>query len=158
MRMSKKTSRTGCWLWSSDDREFVAARAGLSGGAVRPAANAKLPRAGKQRNLSPELAARSMQCASRKWSSRLCVLINPILPCAFHWDHAGEMLETTSLAARNNLQRTSGSSISGLTKSQTFGTTPQSNDASVNEPSHADIHRHAQRQERKQHRRSTVTH
>jgi hypothetical protein len=46
-----------------------------------------------------------MQCASRKWSSRLCVLINPILPCAIHRDHAGEMPENTSLAARNNPQK-----------------------------------------------------
>ena len=30
--------------------------------------------------------------------------------------------------------------------------------ASIDEPAHADIHRHAQRQEREQHRRPTVTH
>jgi hypothetical protein len=30
--------------------------------------------------------------------------------------------------------------------------------ASVNEPAHADVHCHTQRQEREQHRRSTVTH
>ena len=38
----------------------------------------------------------------RERPSRLCVLINPILPGAIHRDHAGEILENLALAARNN--------------------------------------------------------
>jgi hypothetical protein len=79
----------------------VAANTGkmeMAGGAVRPAAIAGRFRAGEPGNLFPELPTRSLQCASRKWFSRLCVLMNPILPGAIHRDHAGEMFENTSLA------------------------------------------------------------
>jgi len=79
----------------------------------------------------------------------------PILPGAILRDHAGEILENRTLAAlqrpqivlwprkRPNLVRTS---------------SKNSGETSVDEPAHADIHCHAQRQERKQHRRSTVAH
>ncbi len=45
----------------------------------------------------PELPRRSLQLATRERSSRLCVLINPILPGAIHRDHAGEILEKSLL-------------------------------------------------------------
>jgi hypothetical protein len=63
--------------------------------------------------------------------------------------------ENSSLAARNNRMI-----VIECPKSQTFGRSLDQKDreSSVNEPAHADIHRHAERQERKQHRRSTVTH
>ncbi len=64
--------------------------------------------------LFPELPTRSMQCASRKWSSRLCVLINPILPSAIHRDHAGEMLENTSCGLKQSLDRFSAYQESNL--------------------------------------------
>jgi hypothetical protein len=79
----------------------------------------------------------------------------PILPRAIHQDQAGEILENLAPAARNNVKSLPGRAPQIHSRdSEPNG----SEDALVHEPAHADIHCHAQRQERKQHRRPTVTH
>jgi len=87
---------------------------------------------------------RQVSVAGVERFSRLCVLMNPN-PAgrAVHQDLAGEMLEN-----RNSC----GPDFSGGTQEVNLRV------RSVDEPAHADIHRRAQRQERKQHRRSAVTH
>jgi hypothetical protein len=74
---NKTRSRTRCWLRRSDRGKLMDTRFGAP--------------------------SRSLQLASRRFS-RLCVLINPVLPEAIHRDHAGEMLENPTLVARNNLE------------------------------------------------------
>jgi hypothetical protein len=85
-----------------------------------------------------------VQLVRRQRFSRLCVLMNPY-PAgrAVHPDLAGEIPEKMFSC---------GPEYSGGTQEVKLQI------RSVDEPAHADIHRHAQRQERKQHRRSAVTH
>jgi hypothetical protein len=141
--------------------------------AVWPEANAGKIHVGKTAFACPNRFARfarSLQSASREpcrmlrrpvsvvgaeRPSRLCVLINPILPRAIHRDQAGEILENLALAARNNRELYPGRTPLNLSARLRA---EWDRDALVNEPAHADIHCHAQRQERKQHRRPTVTH
>jgi len=69
-------------------------------------------------------------------------------------DLAGDMLQYVLLPAGSIPNRSGAAQELDLL---TLASPPCGN-ASVHEPAHADIHRHAQRQERKQHRRSAVTH
>jgi len=78
----------------------------------------------------------------------------PILPGAIHRDHAGEMFEFHSCRPRRSPDRFQAAQEPNLL----LHLAQTDRDASVHEPAHADIHRYAQRQERKQHRGSTVTH
>jgi hypothetical protein len=162
-------NRTGCWLWVSlrvsCRRVLEAAMAN-----VGPEAFAGMFHVGGTAFAIFARFARSLPGASREpcrrlrrpvsvvgaeRPSRLCVLIIPILPGAIHRDHAGEILQNLALTAGSypKLPSTAHHSIFSLRLSAELD-----RDASVHEPAHADIHCNAQRQERKQHRRSTVTH
>ena len=112
--------------------------------AVLPLAIEQVHRATGLGEKIPETSERLVQLVRRQRFSRLCVLMNPN-PAghAVHRDLAGEMLEN-----RNSC----GPDCSGGTQEVNLRV------RSVDEPAHADIHRRAQRQERKQHRRSAVTH
>jgi hypothetical protein len=128
----KQKSRSSSGLWQSDRRESVAACAGipnrrtssvlgdngnLAGEPVRLNLFAGKLRAAEEGSELPEMPARSLEGANCEpgcdtprpnpvagvaRSSRLCVLINPILPGAVHRDLAGESLELSFLAARTN--------------------------------------------------------
>ena len=65
------------------------------------------------------------------------------------------ILENLALAARNNPKLFPGRTLLNLSSRLP---SEWDRDASVHEPAHPDIHCHTERQERKQHRRSTVTH
>ncbi len=99
MRMSMKTSRTGCWCMMVDPiaESLWPSHAGAFRTPAGPFDLQLLQRVARSRQYSANLdsrTARAIRCnhASRKRSSRLCVLMNPILPGAIHRDHAGEIL------------------------------------------------------------------
>jgi hypothetical protein len=94
---------------------------------------------------SPENSARRVQLVHRKRFPRLCVLMNPY-PAgrSIHPDLAGDILEKNFFSCGPDC---SGGNTGG-----------ESASPSVDEPAHAHIHRRAQRQKRKQHRGSAVTH
>src|SRR5208283_2589622 len=98
--------RTGCWLRISCCRVLRAAMAGKY--AVWPEADAGKTHAGGTALACLDRSLRSSPKATREpWRlllrpvsvvgaerpSRLCVLINPILPGAIHRDQAGEILK-----------------------------------------------------------------
>ncbi len=158
---------------SSDCREFVAifARvvAKLLGGAVSPLACAWTNRANGaglesscmlppatefHRDAASRSTARFVQLMHCKRYARLCVLMNPILPgCGPSGPCRRKCFKTFLLQAHCALWLSPRGELVGC-RPKVF----PCRDASVHEPAHADIHRHAQRQERKQHRRSAVTH
>ena len=164
----------------SDCREFVANRsrapsdrspslgwnhAGVAGGAVPTLACARSRRAiGAEFPCldAPALCVQLLRC---QWFSRLCVLMNPILPGSrsirtwpakclkLELSRAGQFRGTQEVNLSNAVWAKGHPSDENLSLGPRFAPRP-----SVYEAAHADIHRHAQRQERKQHRRSAVTH
>ena len=154
-------NRTCFWLRRSCRRVFRAVMA------VRSETNAgKLQRA----SAGSDRFARSLQCASREpyrrlrrpvavvgaeRPSRLCVLINSILPGAFPRDQAGEILEKSCFCSPQRSRTVPGPHKQPNPFADGVSTLV---DASVHEAAHTDVHCHAQRQERKQHRRSAITH
>jgi hypothetical protein len=99
----------------------------------------------KPRIVFPDSSVRPVQLVRCQRLSRLCVLMNPC-PAgrAIHSDLAGKKSSKNPALVDRTL--------SGGTQEVKLQI------RSVDEPAHADIHHHAQRQERKQHRRSAVTH
>jgi len=88
-------NRASIAMWRSDNREFVANRAGDSdasdrylsliwefGGAVPPLASARPYRAPKKERKSSNISARPVLPILCQRLARLCVLMNPILPGA----------------------------------------------------------------------------
>ena len=170
-RQSCPANDTNCTLRQSHCREFVANhtgapsdknlslkwnQAGKPGGAVPPLAfasscvigpgtitimdPARSPPIGILCRLGTSPPVQLVRCQR---FSRLCVLMNPILPGERSiWTEPAKCLKPYSC----------GPDSSG-------GTQEVNRDfRSVNEPAHTHIHRRAQRQERKQHRRPSVTH
>lgn len=105
--ISRRASRTSSKVRRSVCREFVANVAEVLGRAVRPLARAWSCRVSGAEKTSSRARARSMQRSERQWRrspsrpifvagvgrlSRLCVLMNPILPGAIPRDLAGEIL------------------------------------------------------------------
>jgi hypothetical protein len=104
----------------SNCREIVANHADVSGGAVPPLALAQARGATGKRLLSAEILARSVQLVRCQRFSRLCVLMNPILPGSrsirtwpakclkklvlrsgqFRGDARGELVQLTNLRMR----------------------------------------------------------
>ena len=148
----------------------------FAGGAVRFSASCAKLRAGEQGRLACHLFRRPSPRKSReprrvtmrqivvaRWvrASRLCVLIGPILPGAIPWDPAGEILQIPNSCGAERI----GSALFATRAQSCLGQNPdlrasvrRDMSSSINEPAHADVHCHTQRQEREQHRRSTVTH
>ena len=112
--------------------------------------------------------ATSVQLEPRPRFSRLCVLINPC-PAGLEvhrtwpasalslWERRSKCLKLEPLRP----EMTPGGSAKGETltgKTLKLCQTPRGARHSVYEPAHTDIHYRTQRQERKQHRRTAVTH
>jgi len=89
----------------------------------------------------PNSSARLLPPVRRERLSRLCVLMNPNLPGAIHQDLAGYIIDLATLAGRT---------VPGDARAKPAfrrSILPDRN-ALVDEPAHADIHCHTQRQER----------
>jgi hypothetical protein len=180
-RRETPTRFTACRLLKSVCREIVAALTGRFGGAFRRSASRVGLCAGKQGNLTSNLLApvsllRSLEpshATMRRifvaWVARfshLCVLIiQSCRPRSIRTMPAKHFNSFSSVAVQSWIGGAIPGSLHALEEVKLASTSHRTQrsglaglSASVDESAHSDVHCHAQRQKREQHRRSTVTH
>jgi hypothetical protein len=168
------TSRRARWLLKSVGREFAAALPGQSEEAVLRSASRTRICAGKEGKLTfnllaPILPPKSLEpshatmrrifIAGVTRSFVLCVLI--IQSCrarSIGTMPANYFKSISSIAAQPGSPRALKEINLALTPPRAYESRLAGLSASVDETAHPDVHCHAQRQKREQHRRSTVTH